>query len=189
MTEETIEEEIQINGSRKIVLGVRCFPELKNKLSQEATDLGITLSEHTENILLNKDNSLDEKVILENNIFLLEDEFSKLKNQSFSENNQFRSEINDLKNAINGKQEALLKMQNQLNKLIMVNTNLKFFEENYEKLLNDPRLDKLFKGLKEPKFECINDDGIKFSIVCNTKYDLLKALIYSFKLRDDLFLF
>ena len=65
MNIETIVHEIRNNGSRKIVLGVRCFPELKNKLSQEATELGISMSEHSENILLNKDKTIEEIKALE----------------------------------------------------------------------------------------------------------------------------
>ena len=44
---ETIQEEIEINGIRKTVLGVRVFPELKERLSKTALELGITLSELT----------------------------------------------------------------------------------------------------------------------------------------------
>ena len=47
--------------NRKTMLGVRCFGELKYKLTEEARSRGITLSEYCEGILLNKDSLQAEK--------------------------------------------------------------------------------------------------------------------------------
>lgn len=165
MTTETIEEEIQINGSRKIVLGVRCFPELKNKLSQEATDLGITLSEHTENILLNKDNSLDEKEILENNIFLLEDKFSKLNNLRASENSKFRAEITQLKIEVESKRREIANMGAQM------------------QLFNNEYLLKLYTKLRGQTDTVIGNDGQSYRITFDSPHDLLFYMILSFKIK------
>jgi len=57
---DKIEEEIYENGNRKINIGVRAYSELKLKLSDEAKGLGISLSEHCENILITHAGLLEE---------------------------------------------------------------------------------------------------------------------------------
>ncbi|HRG89896.1 MAG TPA: hypothetical protein PLW44_12810, partial [Chitinophagales bacterium] len=42
------------NSTGKITTGFRCEPELKLELANEATELGIKLSEHLENTLANR---------------------------------------------------------------------------------------------------------------------------------------
>ncbi len=165
MNTETIEEEILINGSRKIVLGVRIFPELKNKLSQEAHGLGITISEHSENILLNKesllgdkDNSLKENVELKKQMV-------ELSQQLLNSNANHKTESENFKKCIAELQSYVSVVKGQV------------------ALHSDKRLLHLLSQLQGRKDTIETPEGQKFSVTYNTTTDLIAAMIYSFQLK------
>jgi cell division protein FtsB len=165
MQTETYEQEILINGSRKIVLGIRCFPELKHRLSLEAQDLGITLSEHSENILLNKDNLKLEKENAENENETLKGEVSKLNDLLNCSYNLYEEEA-----------EKRNKENNELrNKVIALQAQLALY--------NDQHLLQLFEQLQGKADTLITSTGQKLPITYNNPTDLLKAMIYSFQLK------
>jgi hypothetical protein len=53
--------EIPDASNQKIVIGVRCLPDLKGELIRESQNIDISLSEYCENILLNRDQVLSDK--------------------------------------------------------------------------------------------------------------------------------
>ena len=159
-------EEIQINGSRKVVLGVRGYPELKIKLAKEAESLGITISEHIENILLNKDiiiyeneNAKREMQADKNAIRNLNSNIMNLKREIQNETEKFKAETDLLKN-----------------KITELNANVELF--------NNQRLLQLFSELKGRNDTIESPDGKIYSLVYEQPKDLLLAMIYSFKIKE-----
>lgn len=123
MKTETIEDEILYNGSRKIVLGVRCFPELKNKLTQEAIEVGITLSEHCENILLNKDILKEENENTKRVIENLNQKILKLENLLNISELNLKEEIEDLLNENNQLKKEVAMKDDQLTEYVKAKVN------------------------------------------------------------------
>ena len=165
MKTETIEDEIQENGNRKTVLGIRISPEQKKKLSQTALKLGITMSELSENILLNNDNLLSDK----NNTLKENDELkrqvSELTKQLNNSNANHKTESENLK-------KCVAELQSHLN---VVKAQVALHSD--KKLLN------LLSQLQGKKDTIETPEGQKFSVTYNTTNDLLTAMIYSFQLK------
>jgi hypothetical protein len=172
MITETIEDEITTNGNRKTMLGVRCFAELKFKLTEEAQALGITLSEHCESILLNKDALFYEKeealaVIeeLRRKVDLTTTTLDSIKSQHITE---------------------LQKVKGENDRISAENIQLKKNDEVMKKqvaLFTNKRLLFLFEKVKGQKDIIDGADGEKYSITYNQPKDLLEAMIYSFNLK------
>ena len=161
MNTEKIVEEIIATGNRKVNIGVRAFGELKYQLGIEAKDLGISLCEYSENILINRKNNGCKE--LEAAVVALNEEVDRvhvLLNDSIeihqNEMAQARFEINELKR-----------------KVAMQNQQLGLFQNT--------RLLELFAKAKGKKDEIELPDGQKIQITYNTTKDVLTALIYSFK--------
>jgi predicted nuclease with TOPRIM domain len=162
---EDIIEEIQNNGSRKIVVGVRCYPELKLKLIKEAKELGITISEHAENILLNKDKLLGEKSILESEI----DKLEKSLTETVEELDLCRKEYTESYKKLEEKNHELIKTNGELKDQVL--------------LYNDKRLLELFSLVKGKKDTISLANGQSFIVHYNSPKDLLHAMIYSFNYK------
>lgn len=157
---ETVEEEIIATGNRKIVLAARIYAELKFNLAKEAENLGISLSEHIENILLNKDNNPSEKEIANLK------EMAKQQNDSAIKNNTFSKTTMEKLNAENAELKKTIETMN-----------------NQQTIFNNKRLLQLFAQLKGQKDIIVSLNGEKFPITYNTTKDLLTAMIYSFQLK------
>lgn len=69
-------EEIDFNGN-KLTVGFKCLPEKKYYLAKEAEALGITLSQHIENLLMNLDS---QQQLFDEQIKDLEDRISFYEN-------------------------------------------------------------------------------------------------------------
>ncbi len=161
---EKIENEIYENGNRKINIGIRAYSELKLKLSDEARELGISLSEYGENILIthaglleriNELNSTNEK--LEEKIRSLEETLAAIDLVSFNK------KISMLANQNTGLKNRIAELRSN------------------EQIYSDPRLAYLFNKVKGKSDIVITDNG-EMNITFNTLKDVLLALIYSFKL-------
>ena len=157
---ETVEEEIIEHGNRKIVLAARIYAELKFNLAKEAENLGISLSEHIENILLNKDNKPGEKEIAHLKEILKQQNDSAIKNNTF-----FKTTMEKL-NAENAELKKTIETINA-----------------QQTIFNDKRLLELFASLKWKKDTVETSEGKIFSITYNSPTDLLTAMIYSFQLK------
>jgi hypothetical protein len=70
--------EIPDASNQKIVIGVRCLPDLKGELIRESKNLDISLSEYCENILLNRDQVLSDKGNYSKQISELQDRIDTL---------------------------------------------------------------------------------------------------------------
>jgi predicted nuclease with TOPRIM domain len=163
--QKAIIEEIQNNGSRKIVVGVRCYPELKLKLIKEAKELGITISEHSENILLNKDKLLGEKCILESELAEVE---------------KILAETLELLDVCKKDFAGTCKELEQENyELTKINSELK----DQVTLFNDKRLLELFALVKGKKDSISLSNGKFYLVQYNSPKDLLHAMIYSFNYK------
>jgi uncharacterized protein YpuA (DUF1002 family) len=165
MNQENLNEETDKNGNRKIVVGVRCYGELKFELTQEAKKIGISLSEYCENIFINYNQlvkQLDKaKKDLESSIKKLQNSQVELKNIEFQRKNdlsQFEIEIEKLSNEI-----VLLKKQT--------------------KLFSNPKLLKDFEKLKGSKDKIIAPDGLLHNIVYEHPSDVIEAMILSFTIK------
>lgn len=165
MNLETIEEEILTNGNRKIVIGIRCYGELKFKLTEEANNLGISLSEHCENSLLNKNTFQIEKENALKELIILEKKITELKKIGDKNSSQYQTEI-----------EKLITENMELQKgKSMMNDQLSIF--------SDKRLLDLFALIKGKKDTIEMSDGQKLLVTFNHPKDVLKALLYSFNLK------
>ena len=161
---DKIEEEIFENGNRKINIGVRAYSELKLKLSDEAKVLGISLSEHCENILITHAGLLEEVNKLTKSL----EDLKQL-------NNSLESSLNEVDiNRFNAKIKQLNDDNVQLNKVLM---ELKSNQQIY----SDLRLQYLYNKVKGKSDNIITDNG-ELNIVYNTPKDVLLALIYSYKI-------
>ena len=165
MDMESIKKEIRANGNRKVNIGVRGYPELKYKLAENAQNLGMTLSEYCENILLNNDT-----IILENRNYI--DEIEILNQQMLEIKKIF--------------EEASSKYQTTLKEVKSENDHLKRAVDilkNQVTLFTNKQLLLLFEKLKGQKDLIDAPDGQKYIITYNSPKDLLEAMIYSFKYK------
>lgn len=162
---ETIEEEIFTNGTRKINIGLRCYAELKLQLTKEAENLGITLSEHCENVLLNRDNLQGEKENALKRIIILEKKITEQRNSFDKQNEQDKAAIEKLNRENGDLQKSISMMNNQL------------------AIFSDKCLLELFAKLKGQNDIIETPEGQKHPITYNNPKDLLTAMIYSFKLK------
>lgn len=172
MIKETIDNEIAAKGNRKTMLGVRCFAELKFKLTEEAQALGITLSEHCENILLNKDALLSE--IEETNVLI--EELRKKIQETYNESTEIKSHY----------KVELQKKILENDRLSTENTQLKKNSELMKQqlaLFTDKRLLFLFEKVKGQKDIIVGTDGQNWAVTYNQPKDLLEAMIYSFNYK------
>lgn len=167
MDQNIAEEEIYVNGSRKAIISLRCHPELKEKLIRESRSLGITVSERVENILLNTDQLNVEKEKCESviaqqkaGIIELEKNINECKQQFTVESNRLNLEIGQLKMEL-------------------------ISRENERSLLKDKRLLELFEKLKGKRDAILGTNGQQMSIIYNEPIDLLRVMIYSFKLKNS----
>ena len=159
-----IENEIIENGNRKITIGVRAYSELKLKLSDEAIALGISLSEHCENILITHAGLLEEVNTLKSLLEEITQKNANLEDVLASNNlQQYKNKINILSD------ENLLLKKNILE-----------LKSNQEIFL-DSRLAYLFNRVKGKQDTILTDTG-QMNITFNSPKDVLQALIYSFKL-------
>jgi hypothetical protein len=161
---DKIEEEIFENGNRKINIGVRAYSELKLKLSDEAKVLGISLSEHCENILITHAGLLEEVNKLTKSL----EDLKQL-------NNSLESSLKEVDiNKFNSK----IKQLNDDN--VQLNNVLRELKSN-QQIYSDLRLQYLYHKVKGKSDSIITDNGV-LNIVHNTPKDVLLALIYSYKL-------
>lgn len=172
MEQETIKDEITANGNRKTMLGVRCFPELKFKLTEEAQALGITLSEHCENILLNKDVLLSEKEVAYHELELIKQKMLVVFETLAETKAQHKTELQKAK----VEKDRLIAENDQLKK------NAEIMKQQIA-LFSDKRLLFLFENLKGKKDTFDSPDGNTYNVTYNQPKDLLKALIYSFNIK------
>jgi hypothetical protein len=179
MKTTTIEEEIQSNGNRKTMLGLRCFAELKFKLTEDAKSLGLTLSEYCENILLNnesllieKNNAIKDVTNIQRKMSTLQAIFTEFKAQQKMEIQKANAENEMIKNesvSVKTERDKLKKEMDLLNKQIA--------------LFSDKRLLFLFEKIKGQKDMIDGADGQKYSFTYNHPKDLLEAMIYSFNIK------
>ena len=155
---ETQTDEVEVESGVKTVLGLRVTPQLKQELSAEANKLGISLSERGEDILLNRN--------------LVSAELDKEKRKS----EELKQELETYKRkhfeSINTQKHELAKLQSQIAELSAV-----------AELLKGERVQELFEGVRGKKDTIENARGQNFMLVYNSPADLLKAMIYSFKLK------
>lgn len=161
---DKIEEEIYENGNRKINIGVRAYSELKLKLSDEAQGLGISLSEHCENILITHARLLEEVNELTKALELLE-----------HKNVSLEATLAGIDLASFNKRIRLLSEENALLK-----NSLEELRSN-QQIYFDSRLAYLFNKVKGKSDSIITDKG-EMNITFNNPKDVLLALIYSYNL-------
>jgi len=165
MKPEIIDEEIQNNGNRKIVLGVRLHPDQKEKLGQIALKLGITMSELAENILLNNDDLLSDK------------------NAAISENNELKSQVAELANQLRTSNANHLSESENLKKHIAELQSYVSQVKEQVAIHQNKRLLQLLAQLHGKRDAIETPEGQKIVITYNTTNDLLIAMIYSFQLK------
>ena len=166
MLTELIEEEILINGNRKLVIGVRCPPEQKLFLAKEANDLGITLSEHCENILLNREGLLKEKENALKEAILLKAKVAELNSCLASSSAKYQDEIEKIKIENTDLKKKTIAMNDQM------------------ALFTDKRLLDLFTRVKGKKDTIETPEGQKYFVSYDQPKDLLEAMIYSYKYKQ-----
>lgn len=158
----TNQQELNAADNLKINIGVRAFPELKLKLSKDAKQLAVTLSEHCENIL-------------SNHCFLVSEleKFKKELEEVNKQNIKLREELNFIKDSNFNNENLILKRNNLqlLNKIKELNTYVIIFQ--------DKRLLYLFDRVKGKNDIITTDQGV-LNITFNSPKDVILALIYSY---------
>lgn len=139
-----LEFETQGPDMGRQVLSIRTQPSLKNSLSQEAMSLGITLSQHAENII-----STREKI---------------------------QKDLDDLRKSCIEKDKEIERIKQELVS--------KSKSGNTLDLLSDERLLYLFSQLKDKDDIVENAYGKDFAITYDKPENLLKAILYSIKLKQ-----
>ncbi|MFO0355953.1 MAG: hypothetical protein ACK50A_03290 [Sphingobacteriaceae bacterium] len=161
---DKIEEEIYENGNRKINIGVRAYSELKLKLSDEAKGLGISLSEHCENILITHAGLLEEV-----------NELTKALEVLKQNNASLESSLAEVDLVSFNKKIHLLTDEN-----VLLRNSIAELRSN-QLIYSDPRLAYLFNKVKGKSDSIITDKG-EMNITFNNPKDVLLALIYSYNL-------
>ena len=150
------------NSTGKITTGFRCEPELKLELANEATELGIKLSEHLENTLANRHK--------------LRAETEQLK----AENKKLQSDLE-----LKGADVLKLTAVNEIQKKELEELKLKAAQDSKRlALFNHPFLINLFDKLKGRDDTVEAVDGKKYSFKYNSPVDVVEAMIFSFKLKN-----
>lgn len=170
----TIEQEISQSGNRKINIGVRGYPELKNILSGEAMDLGITISEHVENILLNKDTLLNEINNVKEEAQGLKEVVSKLRRLVIDLGNKLKSEIESGKKIKAENEKLNIECRNLKEKMLI--------KDDQVALYSDKQLWDLFAQVKGLTVTIQTHEG-PMKVTYDDPKDLLFVMIYSFKLK------
>ena len=162
---EASENEIPGNSGGKPMMGVRLPAITKKEVGDEAGAKGMTMSEYVENILQTRHDGDKEIARLKE---LLKQEQLKVEEQK-SELARFKARHFDTTEA---HKQSITKLQSEIAELKAV-----------ADLLMDERLLQLFSEVKGRKDEIENAKGKNFSIIYQKPLDLLKAMIYSFKLK------
>lgn len=152
-------EKLTISDNVKAVLSFRVPPQLKIQLAAEASNLGITLSDHCESIIMNRYSALGELMQLKKE---LNEKHQKIFAQAleFSTVNAVASEVKHLPVPADN---AQLKPVGHL-----------------DELLDNPQLLELFKQLKGTEDRIPLSSGEKMDIIYRTPKDVLLGMIYSF---------
>jgi hypothetical protein len=136
---------------RKVMMGLRCAPELKIQLTEEAKDASFSLSEYCEFLLLNRENTAEKEVVFESTI---------------SEQKQYYDGVLQKKDL----EIQTLKQENRRS-------------VNLDRILKDPYLNHLFSELKGKTERIVLENGRTFEIHCREPEDVLRVMLYSFKLK------
>jgi hypothetical protein len=179
MKTRTIEEEIQYNGNRKTMLGLRCFAELKFKLTEDAKSLGISLSEHCENILLNKETLCTEKEAAINDSQIIHRKMVRLQTTLNEEKAKHNIE---LQKAIIETEKIKVELLSEKAEKDKLKKEIDLLRQQVA-LFSDKRLLFLFEKIKGQKDLVDCSDGQKYNITYNHPKDLIQAMIYSFNLK------
>jgi hypothetical protein len=152
-------------SARKVTLGIRIAPEHKHKLSLEAAELGISLSERSEYLLLCAESEI------------------AIKNKAFSKALKLEKDLLDLK-VLHAKMQATYenKVAKQVSEIENLNKSLAAVE-NQLTVFSEKRLLQLFEKLKGQKNIIETEDGERVEIIYDSTADVLKSMIYSFKLK------
>lgn len=185
---KTKKNEIATKGNRKIMLGVRCFSELKAKLIAESKNLDISLSEYCESILQNKDTLLSEKdfanmelALKKENILLIEAKFEEVK---FQYKNDILK-VNKENDRIMNENDAIKKdFQKVTHENFKLRADLKLLSQQVA-IFSDKRLLFLFEKLKGKTDTIYSTNGNKYIIKYNHPIDLLEVMIHSFNIKKQ----
>ncbi len=164
-------------SSAKIVIGVRGMPILKEELIYESSEVGLSVSEYAETILLNRHQESPEMERLAKKVTEKQqevDRLTKLAAEQLQEIEKLKAQVA----ATGNKQSELAKTENEelRNKIEELNNQLTIY--------SDQRLLYLFQHLKGKKDKVENAySGGNFDIVYDSPKAVLTALIYSSKLN------
>ena len=152
-------------SNSKPVISIRCFPELKYQLAENAQDLGITLSEYCENIL--------------NHAEKINDENKKLKMKIADESSKLLNTVEQLESQKNNHIKKLKEINILTEQLQNENKTLKKMTE----IFAHPKLEWLFNKVKGQRDIINTSDGKQHNIYYETKSDLIEAMLHSFRFK------
>lgn len=163
-TETVVGFESPVENS-KIVLSARCVPSLKQKIFEDAVELGITSSELIENRLVNfNEKALEVKKLTEE----LRRQQEKISSMS-SELTIVASGLEEENRKLKQDNEALLKYANEAAAFLSV--------------FNEPKVQFLFQALKGKQDQIELPDGSTFVITYNSVRDMTLGMIHSFQIQ------
>ena len=166
--ENTDNHEEGAANARKVTLGIRISPEHKHRLSLEATELGISLSERSENLLLCAESEIAKKNQETAKVQRLEKDLMDLKELHLKTLEEFENKITLL--------EAEKVRLSQV-RVLQDNKEAIFSEKSEKRLLH------FFKKLEGQKDIIETEDGERMEITYNSQADVLISMLYSFRLK------
>jgi DNA-binding transcriptional MerR regulator len=158
MEDNEVPDDGQEQSSAKVVTGVRMSPGLKDELIEEASYAGLSVSEYSEVILLNRHKESPEVERLAKKVSEQQQEIERLKAEG-SGQAELKTENEQLKKQIEG-------LNNQLS------------------IYSDQRLLYLFEHLKGKTDTVENAYGKDFKITYESAREVLTAIIYNTKLNQ-----
>lgn len=149
----------------KVTLGIRVTPEHKQKLSLEANQLGISLSERGENILLCSQQLTSDLEDAKQKNRQLQATNQELQRQTLAQNADYDAALANYKSEIAQLKGLVSKQQEQV------------------QIFNDPRLLDLFSQLKGKSDTVEMYNGVTQTFLYTEPLDLMRVLLYSFKIK------
>lgn len=154
------------NKNRKVVIGIRIYPDFKGVLFDEAKKIGVSPSEYGELILMNRNTASEEKENSTLEIQFIKEKFLKQVDQNSCLGLELKKEQELTKKL----QEKIVALENEKREL--------------SNFLQDPRLLLLYEKVKGRTDTIRSPDGQTIKVIYSSPQIVLQAMIYSYNYKQ-----